>query len=186
MTLSTLDPATALIVIDLQNGIVSLPTAHPTADVVRRSAQLADAFRSHDLPVVLVRALGRAPGRTEAPLRSGNAPVPEGFADLVAELTPQPGDHLIAKRTWGAFHETGLAELLAGLGVTQVVVVGVATSAGVESTARAAHEHGLNVTLAVDAMTDMSAEAHENSVARIFPRIGETGTTDEVIALLDA
>jgi len=186
VTLTTLDPVTALIVIDLQNAVVALPTAHPTDDVVRRSAQLADAFRRHGLPVVLVRALGGAPGRTEAPRRLGGGPIPDGAAELVTELTPQPGDHVVAKRTWGAFHETGLGELLAGLGVTQVVVVGVATSAGVESTARAAHEHGLHVTLAVDAMTDMSAEAHENSVARIFPRLGETGTTDEVIALLEA
>ncbi|MEZ0448303.1 isochorismatase family protein [Cellulomonas sp. ICMP 17802] len=186
MTLTTLDPVTALLVIDLQNAVVALPSAHPVDGVVRRSAELAAAFRRHGLPVVLVQALGGAPGRTEAPRRLGGGPVPDGYADLVTELTPQPGDHLVAKRTWGAFHGTGLGELLAGLGVTQVVVVGIATSAGVESTARAAHEHGLNVTLAVDAMTDMSLEAHENSVARIFPRIGETGTTEEVVALLDA
>ena len=56
---------------------------------------------------------------------------------------------------------------------------------GVESTARAAHEHGYHVTLATDAMADMSAETHRNSVERIFPRLGETGTTDEILALLD-
>jgi nicotinamidase-related amidase len=186
VTLSTLDPVTALIVVDLQNAVLALPVAHPTADVVARSAQLAQAFRRHGLPVVLVKVDGSAPGRTEAPRRLGGRPVPDGYMDLAVELDQQPTDHVVTKRTWGAFHGTGLAELLAGLDVTQVVVVGVATSAGVESTARAAHEHGLNVTLAIDAMTDMSAEAHENSVTRIFPRIGETGTTAEVIALLDA
>ena len=71
------------------------------------------------------------------------------------------------------------------LGVTQVVIAGVATSIGVESTARQAHELGLNVTLAVDAMTDMNPDAHSNSVTRIFPRLGETGATWEIIALLD-
>lgn len=179
-----LDPVTALLVVDLQNAVVALPSAHPTTDVVRRAATLAGAFRERDLPVVLVQALGSAPGRTESPHRSAGGPPPEGAADLVAELTPQPGDHVITKRTWGAFHQTGLAELLHGLGVTQVVVVGIATTAGVESTARAAAEHGFHVTLAVDGMTDSSAEAHENSVTRIFPRLGETGTTDEVLALL--
>ena len=65
------------------------------------------------------------------------------------------------------------------------MIAGVATSAGVESTARQAYELGFNVTLAVDAMTDLSADAHVNSVTRIFPRLGETGTTQEIIDLLE-
>ena len=68
--------------------------------------------------------------------------------------------------------------------MTQVVVVGIATTMGVESTARAAHEHGYDVVLAIDAMTDFTAEAHDNSVQRIFPALGETGTTDDILALL--
>jgi nicotinamidase-related amidase len=66
-----------------------------------------------------------------------------------------------------------------------VVLVGVATSIGVESTARFAHELGFNVTFAVDAMTDMNLDAHTNSIARIFPRLGETGTTQDVLDLLE-
>jgi len=185
MTLTILDPRTALIVVDLQNAVVALSTAHPTADVVARSAELVRAFRSRDLPVVLVNATGGAPGRTESPRRVA-AVQQEGAADLVAELDAQPGDIYVSKQTWGAFHNTALHEELQKRGVTQVVVVGVATSAGVESTARAAHERGYNVTFATDATTDMNADAHENSVRRIFPRIGETGTAAEVIALLDA
>ena len=109
---------------------------------------------------------------------------PPEFAELLPELNRQPSDHLVTKRTWGAFTGTDLEAYLKGQGVTQVVVTGVATSAGVESTARFAHELGFNVTLATDAMTDMSPEAHENSVTRIFPRMAETGTTDEILALL--
>jgi nicotinamidase-related amidase len=86
----------------------------------------------------------------------------------------------------GAFTGTDLEEYLRGADVTQVVVAGIATSAGVESTARQAHELGFNVALAVDAMTDLDADAHNNSVARIFPRLGETGTTQQLIGLLDA
>jgi nicotinamidase-related amidase len=71
------------------------------------------------------------------------------------------------------------------LSVTQVVVAGVATSIGVESTTRQAHEFGFNVTLATDAMTDMNIDAHGNSVTRIFPRLGETGTSSEIVAFLD-
>jgi nicotinamidase-related amidase len=100
-------------------------------------------------------------------------------------VNAQPSDLLVTKRTWGAFTNTGLEARLKSLGVTQVVIAGVATSIGVESTARHAYELGFNVTLALDAMTDLSLEAHENSVARIFPRLGETGSTWEIAGLID-
>lgn len=183
MALTTLDPKTALIVIDLQNGIVGLPTARPAGEVIERAATLAAAFRNRNLPVVLVNVDGGAPGRTEQPRRGER---PAGWAELVPELHRQPSDLLVTKRTWGAFIHTNLDATLRELGVSQVVVAGIATCAGVESTARQAYELGYNVTLAVDAMTDMNGDAHANSVARIFPRIGETGTTDEIIALLDS
>ncbi len=184
MPATTLDPKTALIVIDLQKGIVSLPTAHPVGPVVAQAARLADAFRRRGLPVVLVNVAGVAPGRTEQ-ARPAFA-FPDDWTELAPELNPQPTDHLVTKRTWGAFTETGLLDILKRQGVTQVVMAGVATSAGVESTARQAHEHGFHVTLAIDAMTDMRLEAHENSIGRIFPRLGETATTDAILALLDA
>jgi len=184
MALTTLDEKTALIVIDLQKGIVGMPTVHPGTEIVKRAAALAEAFRRHRLPVILVNVDNLAPGRTEqAPnLRA----FPADWTELIPELNRRPTDHAVTKRTWGAFTGTGLNEHLKGLGVTQIVIAGIATSAGVESTARQAHELGYNVALAVDAMTDRSAEAHANSVTRIFPRLGETGTTEEIIALLDA
>jgi len=185
MAVTTLDPTTALIVIDLQKAVVGMPTVHPAGEVVARAAALADAFRGLGLPVVLVTATGRAPGRTEG--KAGRRPaMSPGMADLVPELKQQPSDHIVAKQTWGAFHGTGLDAYLKNLGVTQVVVVGIATSAGVESTARQAYEHGFNVTLAVDAMTDRDLEVHTNSITRVFPRLGETGTTQEIIDLLRA
>jgi nicotinamidase-related amidase len=183
MALTTLDPKTALIVIDLQKGIVSFPTAHPAAEVVKQASTLADAFRRHGLPIVLVNVTGGAPGRTEQARNLGE--LPADWAELVPELNQQPTDHTLTKRTWGAFTHTDLDEHLKKLGVTQIVLVGVATSIGVESTARYAHENGFNVTLAIDAMTDMNADAHTNSITRIFPRLGETGTTQEIIDLLD-
>ena len=184
MALTALDPKTALIVIDLQMGIVSLPTAHPMHEVTKHASALAEAFRRRGLPVVLVNVDGGAPGRTEQTRRM--ADFPAGWTELVPELNRQADDHIVTKRTWGAFTNTDLDTYLRQRGVTQVVIVGVATSAGVESTARQAHELGFNVTLASDAMTDMSADAHLNSVKRIFPRLGETGTTEEIVALLKA
>jgi nicotinamidase-related amidase len=184
MAITALDPKIALILIDLQKGIVAYPTAHPADEVVQHAGALADAFRRHDLPVVLVNVTGVAPGRTEQTRPRGEFPA--GWADLVPELNQHAGDHTVTKRTWGAFTNTGLDEHLKKLGVTQVVIAGVATSIGVESTARQAHEHGFNVTLATDAMTDMDHDAHRHSVTRIFPRLGETGTTQEIIALVDS
>jgi nicotinamidase-related amidase len=183
MAVTQLDPKTALLVIDLQKGLMSFPTAHPIGNVVKLARQLLDAFRRHHLPIVLVNVTGGAPGRTDSPPRAGQFPA--DFADLVPELNRQPEDHLVTKRTWGAFTNTDLDEHLKKLGVTQVVVLGVATSIGVESTARHAYENGFHVTLAVDAMTDMNADAHANSIKLIFPRLGESGTTQEIIDLLN-
>lgn len=181
MTVTVLDPKTALIVIDLQKGIVAFPTAHPIAEIVARASALAKAFRRQSLPVVLVNVDGVAPGRTEQPIRLRE--LPEGWTDLIPELNRQPQDHLVTKRTWGAFTNTDLEAHLKSLGITQVVMTGVATSAGVESTARHANELGFNVVLAVDAMTDMNVDAHHNSLTRIFPRLGETGTAQEILDL---
>jgi nicotinamidase-related amidase len=183
MTITTLDTKPALLVVDLQKGIVGLATAHPMADVVSHAARLTNAFRGHDLPVVLINVDGGAPGRAEQTRRVTEFPA--GWTDLIPELNRRPGDHLVTKRTWGAFTNTDLETYLKQSGVTQVVIAGVATSAGVESTARHAHELGFNVALAVDAMTDMNADAHHNSVTRIFPRLGETGSTQEIVDLLD-
>ncbi|MGW2477319.1 isochorismatase family protein [Streptomyces sp. NPDC001665] len=182
MTATVLDPTTALIVVDLQKGITALPTAHPSAGVIANAATLADAFRAKGLPVILVRVTGGAPGRTEGPARSGQPAA--DWAEIVPEMGPAEGDVVVTKQQWGAFYGTDLDLQLRRRGVTQVVVAGIATSIGVESTARSAHEHGYHVTLATDAMTDMSGEAHDNSVQRVFPRLGETGTTDEIVKLL--
>lgn len=180
MTVSTIDPQVALILIDLQKGIVSDSVAH----VVPPAASLAAAFRQRGLPVVLVNVTGRAPGRTEA-ARSGPSNIPDGWADMIDGLGMQPSDHHITKRRRDAFHDTGLDTLLRDLRVTQVVIGGVSTSAGVESTARSAHDHGYNVVLAVDAMADHDEISHRHSIERVFPKLGETATSAELIELLD-
>ncbi|MFG1706243.1 hydrolase [Nonomuraea sp. M3C6] len=189
MSVTTLDPTTALVVIDLQNGVLGIPGApYGTSDVLARTVELAESFRAHDLPVVLVRVSFAAdgsdnvPGRSQAPGRRGT---PSDGWDLIADdLAGHPRDIVVTKRNWGAFYGTDLDLHLRRRGVTQIVLTGVATSIGVESTARAAHEHGYHLTLATDAMTDRDAEAHRHSVEKIFPRLGETGTTAEILDLL--
>jgi nicotinamidase-related amidase len=182
MSITAIDLHTALIVIDLQKGLAQSPTIHPFNDVVERTCALLDAFRRLDLPVVFVNVAGGAPGRTEQPRR--HATLPDGFTDLLPELDQRPEDIVVTKYTWGAFPSTDLESQLRARGVTQVVVAGVATGTGVESTARQAYELGFHVTLAIDAMTDTRAESHAYSLSHVFPRLGETGTTQEIIDLL--
>lgn len=185
MPVTTLDPTTALVVIDLQAGIVAMPglAPHSAQDVVARSVALIDAFRARDLPVALVNVNAQPPGRTEVPPRlTGEAP-PE-YARLIPELNVQPTDILVTKRSRGALATTDLEQQLRDRGVTQVVLTGIATSAGVESTARELHERGFHVTLATDAVTDRDGETHAYSLANTYPKISETGTTSEILALL--
>ncbi|WP_373863829.1 isochorismatase family protein [Nocardia pseudobrasiliensis] len=124
------------------------------------------------------------PGRTE--VGTGTATRPQGWDELVAELEIAPTDIVVTKRQWGAFHGTDLDVRLRRRGVTAIVLGGIATSIGVESTARAAHEHGYHVTLATDAMADRDADSHRHSITKIFPLLGETATTEEILALLAA
>ncbi|WP_377273169.1 cysteine hydrolase [Peterkaempfera sp. SMS 1(5)a] len=192
MALTTIDPTPALVVIDLQKGIVpadadaDADADDPVAAVVKQATHLAAEFRRRGLPVVLVNVTGRAPGRTDAGRSGNSAALPSGWADLIDELDVQPTDHLVTKRRRSAFHDTGLDTLLRDLGVTQVVLAGISTSSGVESTARSASDYGYHVVLATDAMTDPDADAHRHSTGRVFPKLGETTTTAEFIDMLEA
>jgi nicotinamidase-related amidase len=189
MTVTILDPKTALVVIDLQDRIVGAAVVPiPAAEVVANTARLAAAFRAHGLPVVLVK-VGAGPGETASQRiqgrqgRPAGAPRPTGGEEIVGDIRGE-GDIIVHKRNWGAFYGTDLDLHLRRRGITQIVLTGIATSIGVESTARAAHEHGYHVTLVSDAMTDINADAHANSIGRIFPMLGELGTTAEIIEML--
>ena len=184
MPLTKLDTTAALVVIDLQKGIVGMQTVHPAVEIIGRVAQLARAFRERGLPVVLVNVAGRAPGRTDAGLPKFS--LPADWTELVPELQQHPSDHLVTKQRWGAFLGTTLDDYLRQHGVTQIVLTGIATSVGVESTARSAYDLGYNVALVVDAMTDRDADAHRHSVEKILPRLGEADTTANVLKLLQA
>ncbi|MGB2637237.1 MAG: isochorismatase family cysteine hydrolase [Candidatus Acidiferrum sp.] len=162
--------------------MVGIPTVHPTSEIVARAAQLARVFRERGLPVVLVNVTAPAPGRTDAGPR--NLSFSPDWTELVPELEQQPDDYLVTKQRVGAFIGTSLNDHLRQRGVTQVFLAGISTSAGVESTARSAYDHGYNVVLVIDAMTDRDPDAHRHSVERVFPRFGETDTTTNVLKLL--
>ena len=184
MAVTALDPDTALLVLDLQRGTLQFPLVHAVDDIVKRANALSDAFRRADLPVVLVIVDDVPPGRTEAP-RHHFEITPE-WVELIPELDQHPADLRVTKKSSGAFARTGLEDMLRIRGVTQVILAGVATGGAADSTARQAYELGFNVTMAVDAMTDVSLERHEHTISTVFPQLGETGTTEEILALLHA
>ena len=140
---------TALVVIDLQKGVVGRQTAPHASDmVVKSTAAIAEAFRTNGMPVFLVRVAFSLDGKdTLRPVV--DAPWPglypsAGLTDIVPELGPKPGDFVITKHQWGAFHGTELDLQLRRRGITTIVLCGIATNIGVESTARFAFEYGYN------------------------------------------
>lgn len=182
MPITRLDTTTALVVIDLQKGIVAIPTAHPASEIIARTARLARAFRKKGLPVVLVNVNGIAPGRTEA--GRFKLDFPPNWTELVSELEPHARDYRVTKQRVGAFIGTSLDAILRERGVTQVVLTGISTGAGVESTARSAFDYGYNVAFITDAMTDRDIETHRYCVEKVFPRFGERETTENLLKLL--
>ncbi|MDG6917797.1 MAG: hydrolase [Nitrososphaerota archaeon] len=181
-------PKTALVVIDLQKGILQMETKpHPAKEVIANAARLAAAFRKSAMPVFLVH-VAMDPGTAlktisdETFQRPPNA-APD-WADFVPEMTPQPGDVVITKRQWGAFYGTDLELRLRRRGVDTIVLCGIATDYGVESTARFAYEFGFQQIFAEDAMSSRSEEQHNAAVNFVLKRIGRVRKTEEILKAL--
>ena len=192
MTTITIDPrTTALVLIDLQQGVVSRPFAPRSgAEVVQNASRLAAKFRALGATVVLVRVTfqpdskDRLNAPADAPMQFNSSALPPNWAELVPEIGPQTGDLIITKRQWGAFYGTELDLQLRRREVRTIVLGGIATNFGVESTDRDAYERGYAQIFVEDAMASMTAEAHEFVVENIFPRIGQARSTDEVLSAL--
>ena len=191
--ITTIDKQTALVLIDLQKGIVRMDTFHPVKDILLKASMLVDIFRAANLPIVIVHVnpIGAAWTKTRVEVSAlpqnlfmytiARMAMPVmGFTDIVPEIKIQPEDILIEKKSWNAFFQTPLNKELKKREVTQLVFAGISTSIGVEGTARAASELGYNLIFAIDAMTDKVKEAHDNSIHNIFPRIGELSNVMEI------
>jgi nicotinamidase-related amidase len=181
---------TALVVIDLQAGILSRPVApHASADVLERSAKMCEQFRAVGAQVVLVRVSFAADG-SDALSQPCDEPMararPEGWDVLSPALGSGPRDIPITKRQWGAFYGTELDLQLRRRGVTTLVMCGISTNIGVESTARDAWERGYAIVFAEDAMASFDAGAHAFAVKNIFVRLGRVRSTGDVLAALTA
>jgi len=181
---------TALMVIDLQKGIVSMATEpHPASTVVTNATKLADAFRKNGMLVVLVRVTPSPDGKDALkPLADSpaqwNQPRPADWADITPELGPKPGDLVITKRQWGAFHGTELDLQLRRRGVQTIVLCGISTNIGVESTARFAFEYGYQQVFAEDATAARSKDEHEHSMKSTFVKIGRIRKTEDILGAL--
>ncbi len=178
---------TALVLIDLQKGIVGRATEpHSAAKVVEQAARLAARFRQAKAPVVLVNVTFSPDFadalKQETDLKFSMGELPPDWDQIVADVDPQPSDIRITKRQWGAFYGTELDLQLRRRGIRQIVLGGISTNIGVESTARAAYEHGYQLVLVEDAMASMSAEDHAFAVKKILPRLGLVRSTEEVLA----
>ncbi|MGD0941387.1 MAG: hydrolase [Terracidiphilus sp.] len=193
-TALTLDPRrTSIVVIDLQKGIALIPggAPHSKPSVIANCARLLAAARAAGAQPVLVHVGGALDGAdrlhtpTDQPMRSPGA-LPPDWTELLPELDQQPSDVVILKRQWGAFYGTDLDLQLRRRGLTTIILCGIATEAGVESTARDAYERGYELILAEDAMTGLNAESHANSVERIFRRLGRVRSTAEILAAFHA
>jgi nicotinamidase-related amidase len=192
MTSLVLDPrTTALVLIDLQKGIVHQPLAPRSGPaVVANCARLADCLRGLGGLVVPVhvafsadRADALAPPADASLHRPGAAPAPD-YAEFVPEMAPKPGDVVITKHQWGAFYGTELDLQLRRRAIGTIVLAGIATNFGVESTARNAYELGYAQVFVEDAMTSRSAEGHAFCCQTILPLLGRVRSTEQVLAAL--
>jgi len=177
----------ALVLIDLQNGIVGLPLQPRSGkEVAERGIVLARTFRAAGAMVILVNVewasdFADAPGSlvdTPSPRPSGG--LPPAWSMLVDGLA-EPGDLRIVKRQWGAFHGTELDLQLRRRGVTTIALAGIATNFGVESTARQAWEHGYNVVLLEDACASVSADLHNMAISSVLPRIARVTQSSQIL-----
>lgn len=183
-----LNKSTALIVIDLQNGVLDPePVPFGKEQVVARSVSLANAFATAGMPIVLTTT-DFAPGYADAPKGAADAPwalpkdgLPAGFATLVPEVDVLSAAVRIVKRQMSAFFGTELDLQLHRRGCDTVVICGVATNMGVEATARAAFDLNYNVVIAADACGSVAPGLHEFAVEKILPRIARVRQADEIV-----
>ncbi|WP_445502048.1 hydrolase [Microvirga sp. G4-2] len=189
-----LDPrSTALVLIDVQKGTLALPIGpHAPATIIANSARLANRFSQKGATVALVRVdfsegyADRPGGSTDVPMVLPPGGLPADWAEFPAELASIKPDLLITKRQWSAFHGTELDLQLRRRGITHVVIGGLMTNFGVESTARDAWQHNYHTLIAEDASSSLSAELHRFAIKNTLPRVSRVRSTAEIIAGLEA
>jgi nicotinamidase-related amidase len=189
--LSLAPKKTALVIIDLQQGIVGMNVLpHPAGVVVGNAVKIAQRLKAGGGTVVAVRVAFSAEGvdrlsqPTDQVMPTPPGGLPANWSEIVPDVAALGPDVIITKRQWGAFHGTELDLQLRRRGIDTIILAGIATNFGVESTGREAWQHGYNVVFAEDAMAAPAEDMHRFAVGKIFPRLGRTRPTVEIIAAL--
>ncbi|MDR9857121.1 hydrolase [Paenibacillus sp. VCA1] len=181
---------TALVVIDLQQGIASgamTSAPYSSAEVIRNAGKLADAFTEKGAFVVFVKVSwfdGKDALKPDTDMQTSPRQLPENWDRLVPELAGFKTAHVITKRQWGAFFGTDLDLQLRRRGIDTIVLCGISTSIGVDTTAREAFQHGYNQVFAEDAMAASTKEEHDYVCKTIFPRIGKVRSSEDIVRML--
>ena len=176
----------ALVIIDLQKGIAGRETVpHDSKTVIGNSARLAEAFRRNNMPVFLVHVVSSDEDRlspmADEQMFARPQQMPKDWSDFVPELKQADSDIVITKKQWGAFYGTDLELQLRRRKIETIVLCGIATNYGVESTARFAYEYGFQQIFVEDAIASMSKEMHDASVNYVLKRIGRVRKTEDIV-----
>ncbi len=180
----------ALILIDLQNGIASRELStlpYTSEEVIQNASKLVKALSEKGAFIVLVRVStidGKDMVKPKTDLKAAGMKYPEGWDNLVPEIADTKNAHIITKKQWGAFYGTDLDLQLRRRGIDTIILGGVSTNIGVDTTAREAYQHGYNQIFAEDVMTALTKEEHEYVCKYIFPRIGKIRSTKEIVSSL--
>ena len=188
----TINPeSTALVIIDLQKGIVSMPSVpHSSEQVMNQTNSMIKAFHKNNVQVIFVRVAYSADSKNALNLEVDERPFiaganrPADWSEIIPELEKKENDVVVTKRQWGAFYGTELDMELRRRGIKTIVLCGIATNYGVESTARDAYERGYNIIFTEDAMSSRNADDHNFAITRIFPRIGRVRKTEDILDAL--
>jgi nicotinamidase-related amidase len=189
MSTPVINPTVALLPVDLQNGIVSLTLAPYSGNqVVATTVTLANAFRALNLPIIFIHTSYQPDGAVALQVKTDVPPSPPNLDPSWSEFAPaldvQSSDIVVTKHQWGAFTGTDLDVQLRRRGITDIVLTGIATNFGVESTARQGYENDYNVIIASDAVSTLSTDQQNFALTQIFPRIAQVAATADILQAL--
>jgi len=180
----------ALVLIDLQNGITAMGVStspYTSEEVIQNASKLVNAFSKKGAFIILVRVStmdGKDMVKPKTDLKATGMKYSEGWDNLIPEIATTKNAHIVTKRQWGAFYGTDLDLQLRRRGIDTIVLGGVSTNIGVDTTAREAYQHGYHQIFVEDAMTALTKEEHDYVCKYIFPRIGKIRTTKEIVSSL--
>lgn len=190
-TLQIVPSKTALVLVDLQNFTIALDTRpNSGSQVLEQAAAVAEASRRAGVLVVLVRVESGPDGALALTPSLDGEPqqwtLPEGAHDFPDRLRPGDRDVVVTKYGWGGFYGTDLDLQLRRRGIDTLLVGGLVTNIGVDTTMRQAHERGYDQIVMSDLCGAFTQADHDYSLQSIFPRIARIRTVAEVVGALGA